>query len=724
MRKIFFVFLMLAFVSTGTVYGQVSLVPLSQYTVANGSSDANSRTSAVVQSDTLKIPYIEDFSGAILPVDTIIPVVFSGTEYVYQIKHLKLHGLTSGTSINILSVTGDTAYTDFLTGKKFVKVIDRYTFQLFNDTTLSEPAFVTPEYSKQMRYINWSRYYYGGYSTYPDSLGFVDNKGGVFINDDMSANPINTGVATFDGVNYLGIPYSSSNSNGYADNLTSLPFNLSSYKRKDSVAFSFYWQSKSLGDSPFTSEYLLLEFKDSSGTWREQWRQYGNPAQTIDTFRRAYVRLTDSLYLHKSFQYRFRNYGALNGRFNVWNVDYIYFNKNIKKKDTLSYLTYDMSFIHTTRNALKNYTSIPYKHFIALSAADQMAQTNTDFNISVRDFRFYINSTFSTDFELRSRYNTAGSNSLVNTSGLTKSVRFNVTFPPPAPIASTINQPFVLKQEFAANMVDTLGPIDLTFNNFKSIETYFYDYYAYDDNTPELAFSATQQFNQGIRVANKFTVLKADTLAYIDYCFIKNYGPDATNSIITLTVWKDGESLVELLSQQINLKYSTIINGFVRYPVTFTSAAILAPGSYYFGFKHVLQNPVFLGYDRNNDYSAQIFSSTDNATWVPFSSTGITAKGALMIRPVFANTKIITGIPDAKESLNQFTIYPNPSSGELHLSGQPEYISVYDLRGKLIRTIDMHDTEWADLTALSNGIYVLVLQKDGYSETKRFIVQK
>lgn len=733
MKKIFLFFLISILIGSVPLLAQVSsipsIVPLTQYSVGDAyqHSTANARTAALPQTDTLKIPYIEDFSGPQLPIDTIVILPFSPTENVYQIKQLKLHPLLTGDSIRILNVAGGPKFDTLPitpVGKRFVKVIDKYTFQLFDDRSLTIPTAIHPDPLARMQYCTWYKLGTGAYSSVPDRLGFLDDSGGVYINDNMAINPVSSGVATFDGIRYTGFPYSNSNISDYSDKLTSLPFNLSAYdsKGKDSVYFSFYWQSKSLGVNPISSYYLILEFKNRNNVWQEVWRQNGNPTQTVDTFYLKGILLKDSMYLHSGFQYRFRNYGLLSGRFNVWNIDYIYINAH---RTATALSTGDLAIVNTSRSILKNYTSMPYKHFISLSPAEQANQINSNLTLSLRDLRFGESLLASKNI-LLIRDNLGNKIAKDSIDEITTGIITNWSFQPPTLDAAKMDIPYVVKQEYSYNIVDSRKPIDLSFNNFKAVETYFYDYYAYDDGLPEAALETFQKNGAGMTFANKFTILKDDSLTHMDFCFIKNFGPSVENSTITMAVWKDGTAIQEQLSQQILVKYSTIANGFVRYEVTPSEKVKLAAGTYYFGFKHFINGgSLFLGYDRNTDHLDNIFYSTNNSPWIPFSSSGGSLPGSMMVRPVFKGEPLlVTSISDKEELLDTFILYPNPSAGELHFTGKPEYISIYDITGKLILSADVKEIELLNISALQNGLYVVILQKGSYSETKRLAVQK
>lgn len=718
-KYIFCITVALLFYTLG-VHGQVSVAPLYQYSVGN-TSNVQLRTTITVQDDTLKLPYIEDFSGPGIPIDTIKAVVFSGSTLVYQIKQLKMHGLSSGDSIHVFNATGGTTASAQLNGPRYAKVLDRYTFQLFNDEALSIPATVI---ASKMTYCNWFRIGAPGYSTTPDSLGFLNNNGGTYINNDMAINPISIGVASFDGVNYLGLPYSTATppAKGYADNLTSLPFNLSGKLPKDSIYMSFFWQAQGLGDMPLTSEFLSLEFKTSANQWVPVWKQMG-PAVTVDTFKIEMIPVKDPLYLHKGFQYRFRSYGVLNGRFNVWNVDYIYIDtaRSIIKTSGTTY-TKDISIISTSRSVLKNYTSIPYKHIKSLPVADMTAETNQGF-MEIRDNTYVPGSLISIDFFHieRDNLNSLDTIKVEQIPDIPPSFIYSEIFKDTIN-GSLMTQPYVLKEEFNFPIVDTTGRFDMSFNNFTAIETYFDNYYAYDDNVPE---STIMSINPGgIRIANEYKILKRDTLTDIDYCFLKNNGPDLTNSTFYMNVWNASTSITSentLLNQQALVAYSSSINGFVRYALS-TPIILDSGATYYFGFTQNFNYSFFIGYDRNNDRLDKIYTSKNGQTWVPLSTTALES-GALMIRPVFGNGGIVTNTLNKEIEQSQFGVYPNPSHGQLHFSGEPEYIMIYDLSGLLIQQQKI-DASSISTESIANGLFIIILSKGEYKETKRLIIQK
>jgi len=82
---------------------------------------------------------------------------------------------------------------------------------------------------------------------------------------------------------------------------------------------------------------------------------------------------------------------------------------------------------------------------------------------------------------------------------------------------------------------------------------------------------------------------------------------------------------------------------------------------------------------------------------------------------------LYTGIEDSYEQSIQ--MYPNPTTGLVHFSGvEDAVISVYNISGKMIN--DNGNGNMVDLSSLPNGIYLVKIQKDGTTLTKKISLNK
>ena len=94
---------------------------------------------------------------------------------------------------------------------------------------------------------------------------------------------------------------------------------------------------------------------------------------------------------------------------------------------------------------------------------------------------------------------------------------------------------------------------------------------------------------------------------------------------------------------------------------------------------------------------------------------------------LYASRKMESVISGMKEiSGEQYRIYPNPVTDRLYINiGQPiERISAYDLSGKpVIRNVLMDNSGILDVSALHNGLYMLVIQAGDRVITQKFVKQ-
>jgi hypothetical protein len=158
------------------------------------------------------------------------------------------------------------------------------------------------------------------------SFRFWETKGGVWINDQMGVDPPSIGVATFDGINAMGRPYNfeAPLSIGSADTLTSLPINLTGLENSN-VYLSFYSQPEGIGDPPELEDSIVLQFKNSSQQWITVWKRSEN---SFTPFKQEMIAVNQPDYFHVDFQFRFRLFSKQSGPFDVWNIDYVYLDKN------------------------------------------------------------------------------------------------------------------------------------------------------------------------------------------------------------------------------------------------------------------------------------------------------------------------------------------------------------------------------------------------------------
>lgn len=73
-------------------------------------------------------------------------------------------------------------------------------------------------------------------------------------------------------------------------------------------------------------------------------------------------------------------------------------------------------------------------------------------------------------------------------------------------------------------------------------------------------------------------------------------------------------------------------------------------------------------------------------------------------------------------STANFSYYPNPSSGDLHITNGQGILLLHDMKGRLLKTLDLDKTRKFDLSDLKAGTYLLS-QKGAYGLKHRLILQ-
>ncbi|MDB5282918.1 MAG: hypothetical protein JWO06_1993, partial [Bacteroidota bacterium] len=357
---------------------------------ATGAKYLVSKGNTIVTTDTLTLPFVDDFSTNRQPsvfwlrdhtIDSFVNAIggclinegvttiegnFMPTQswlYSWDIVHQRLDSIAQQ----------PIRFTDFGT-------LPSGCFSSQPSTHLYWPAYYTYTFDSAFGQPNDSVLVTGSGSdtvisiTYAPKVYVAEGEHGTlwfdnfaYINNTYPINPPTIGVATLDGLNEFGEPYNSNaNSYGTADYLTSNPIDLSTTSPADSVYLSFFFEPQGLGDYPDLVDSLIVEFKDNSGAWRIVWSDTGNldPFAVPDTFRQVMIKV-DTLtipysYYFNTFQFRFRNKASLYGNNNHWHIDYVKMDKNRSFSDTV---IHDMAFVYPFPSILKNYTQLPAVQF-------------------------------------------------------------------------------------------------------------------------------------------------------------------------------------------------------------------------------------------------------------------------------------------------------------------------------------------------------------------------
>lgn len=524
---------------------------------------------------------------------------------------------------------------------------------------------------------------------YPSNQFWIDSF--VFINNTFGYNAISKGVATFDGFNKDGQPYTTATgSYGVCDTLTSAPINLN-YSPSDSVYLRFYIQPQGNGRAPSVKDSLLLEFKNGlSQKWEQVIRFAGSPTQA---FQLISIPITAEKYLYKGFQFRFKNKGAQFGGDDHWNIDYVKLVKNSNCNDTIQN---DVSITGNATSLLKPYAAVPFNQFNATMLAENHF-------VSIRNN--FVN-TKSASFTYTSRIKSNNQKIDSATRGFdllgehtTDSISSNKIIIP------VLNHPFVLKTRYTCST----GGDFIKQNDTLVHEQIFSDYFAYDDGTAENGYGITPSSDG--RFAYHFNAPVADTLSAISFFFTQKE-IDNHQNLFTLTVWKSLVPEVILYQKtSLNTRQEIGINDFVNYEL---DSSLVVSGEFYVGWIQSSNYLMNVGLDRNYVNNDQMFYKVNSIGWQQSA-----IKGSVMIRPVFSDAIRGTGI-NQNPKKSQIVLYPNPGNGNIHMrdagiSNLANYkIAVFDLMGRNI-TYDQNGQS-IQLIDAPNGIYFIRLQENNSTQ--------
>ena len=547
---------------------------------------------------------------------------------------------------------------------------------------------------------------------YPDQNKWLDRL--VFVNNRFPIAPPSINVATFDGLNRVGVPYGFGR--GYCDTLTSLPIKLNGLTAADSVYLSFFVQPQGLGMEPDFGDSLMLFGRytaASPDSFNLLWR--GAPSDFLrDSFLQVRIALP-GIYLHDEFQMRFINIGSRTGNLSHWHLDYVYLNRGRNINDAIT----DIAIQEYPSPLLKKYSAMPFSHFKAAPAT--YTNDTQYFGVSNNSNQSYAidygREIFDQNF---ARIDTFGSiiSILPSRSSRTASIKKTIN------IAGNFNDDSVVVwSRFYTRLgtsVDNVRSNDTLWQ-----PTYFINYYAYDDGTAEAGYGIKNSVG---KVALKYTFAKPDSLYGMAVHFNRSVN-DVSTLPFNLMVWKNISLTSEepILSIPSNAVYYNARNGF--YYVKF-SQPIYVDNEIYIGWEQNQQFELNVGLDFNFkvDYkyapNPEMFYNVQGL----WQSTDL--PGALMMRPVVGKwiDPLPVGYTEFEKEKLQVTCYPNPNDGILFLSGlKPSSytISVVDVMGReVFKQKDV--LQQISLADLTDGLYMVHVtdKKSATTTVQKIILQR
>lgn len=686
----------------------------------------------VVTSDTLQLPFIDDFS-------TNRMRTYKWLENNYTDTFYNVIGTCLGNE-NIatqqVTLRSDTAYyytfdTANLTVDSIAQPSQAFTF--FGPTT-NNCFSATPQ---TMYY--WSEYYRYFYNTLTSKLDsvfvtdppseilyyapvvyFANGQPGtlwfdnyVYVNSTYPVLPPSIGVATLDGLNELGLPYNNSNNNTYgdADVLTSKGIDLSGLSEGDSVYLSFFYEPKGLGDFPDLPDSLLVEFKDIGDIWWRAWARPGYAVPNQDSVRFNQVMLLvpnrplQNSYFHNNFQFRFRNKASLYGALDHWHLDYVKLDKNRSAVDTV---IQDVAFVYPYPSILKNFTQLPADQFVgnadlvdSISILVRNNDPNAINNPPATNFAFGAQETYPTPVVVLAPTTLAFNAEPFKYIEVNPSVDYVIPTVPNWPVDS-----LVIYSQVSISPNDS-RPQNDTLRQSQIFSTTM----AYDDGSAEAAYGITG--NGTKKFGYEFILNQPDTLVGFQVMFTQ-VEQNVSNLVFNYHVW-DSLKLNDFSFEDAPIKsienkkpyYVDSVNGFYTYKL---DTPMIVSGRIFFGWAQYDERNLQIGYDLNSSLGNSHMYVQTFGTW---KKSTITTPGSPMIRLIF-DTDYYGGTTSIKNYDKPFSpaisLYPNPTSSLVHIQSNEDYftVQVYNNYGSLV--VSQSDTKTIDLSGLPIGLYIARIQ--------------
>lgn len=546
---------------------------------------------------------------------------------------------------------------------------------------------------------------------------------GVFVNRTWAISPLNVGVCTFDGLDYLGQPYNFNavpNSSGPCDQLTSRYIDLSGYSVADSVYLSFWYQAQGFGYAPNTQDSLILDYNtpswnpnQSTTVWKTMWYSEGFvPADSGWT--QVLLKLDSASYFAKGFRFRFRNYASQCGSNDHWHIDEVYLKAGRTYNDTL---IKEASFVYEMPSFLKDYQAMPWDHY---KPAVHMAG---DVNIQLRNNdNIARNITYTYDVLTESGsliyHYPGGADNLapVWNSGYSAyqphanpdvyPAMFGTGFPQPSDTETYIVR-HKLKDGSRTDSID--------------FQQKFYNYYAYDDGTAEVGYSlyganASLAYQYKMENTNNPDTLVAVQMYFLPVMDVPNLDVRQWN----LCVWKNdgplgvpGTLIYRQRTQQIQHAYETP-DRFVTYTID-SGLVVLQPGqTYYIGWQQYAADRMYIGYDLNTNHADKVYYNT-NGNWYPSIFTG-----SIMMRPVFGDVYPhyidVSGVQEHSYT-EGFNLYPNPANTTVTIdvpaTVQNPRATILDLSGREVSaSVSLSGNKTLDVSELPAGMYFVQVRDE------------
>jgi len=546
----------------------------------------------------------------------------------------------------------------------------------------------------------------------PDTNHWFVDPGTTNISSSLGVAPPTINVASFDGWNNLGVPYSSVQlEEGAGDSLVSRYIDLSSINPAlyETAYISFFWQKEGRGEIPDESDSIRLQAINADKQWVTVWSKSGAEVSVTDEFFDEIIRIGDPSFFHDYFQFRFQSFGRLSGGFDTWNIDYIYLNINRNSGDTAFE---DRALLTAPSTWLTTYTAMPYDHFL-INLENNLQSTksgvsNLDDQVQPIEFYALIQDSVQIFDEMNqgTPYNLAPKD---QTEIISESIDPNAFDRNADSISLKLETKFYITSGDSANW---LNKYDFRTNDTTRTYVFLDKELAYDDGTAEWAAGLSQQ---SAILAYRFIIPKADIITSVKIYF-PEFVPSSAGKTFELIIWNDLFEYRQgrLLTEQHIVQRSTALNDFTTYNL---GRPVAVEDTFYVGFEQSIPDFFPVGLDKNGIISeGNIFINLDGV-WEPSNIV----EGNLMIRPVFGFEAAV-GLED--ELFDEITVYPNPNYGRFFIRGEFDKAWIFDVMGNEIQSID-YKQEIQEIKLISEqGLYLMKILKQGKYKTYKLVIHQ
>lgn len=528
----------------------------------------------------------------------------------------------------------------------------------------------------------------------------------VYVNNTMGVNPISRGVATFDALNKLGIPYDTvtAYTQVKADTLTSLAIDMSGNSPVDSVYLSFFYQPKGYGFSPKPADSLMLYLLKSNGSWEKVWSA---PGDSLRAFRQVMIAITDPLYFSDNFQFRFINKATKGISDSHWNLDYIRLDEGRTINNTS---VNDIAFTRQPTSILNDFSAMPLRHF-KTNPASFLATTQ---NVTIRN-NGTATQNVNTGYTAKVINPATALGSGTGTASLPSGTNQAATFPiynaggfnPGNP-----NGRYVFENKYYCN---STYPNESKINDTIIHQQIFDNYFAYDDGTAEQSYFLNLLPSAPGVTAVEYALYAPDTLRGIAIRFARQV-PSAWQKEFSIAVYKDiavnGGTDIQVYSENFLFpQYEDTVNKFSVY--RFEKPLVMEAGVFFIGIVQPAggtSDSLYIALDANRESNNHRYFKVD-AQWQPS-----LYDGALLLRPL-VGSDLPLAVHDITIPSITWSLTPNPASDLVQLKtseslGTHLGYHIYNIQGKVLLEGFTKNNDNIDVRSLQPGIYFVRIHTD------------